>query len=263
MIEQLFGNNSRRKIAEFFLTRIHDSFSFDELKKREWLVSEQTLVVKPLERAEKKVLINSYLKQYSKGLSAPLVERIAASEQTANPLYLKALLEELRVFGKYEELERRIGYYLEAERIDDLYEKILERYEGDYERERPGLVRDAMRLLWAARRGLSEAELLELLGTEGAPLQHAYITGAGLKILYELGKEGRPLQHAYWSPLYLAAEQSLVFRSGLIGFSHDYFRKAVLEKYLPAGQDQQAAHLDLADYFETRELGARKIDELP
>ena len=32
MIEQLFGNNSRRKIAEFFLTRIHGSFSFDELK---------------------------------------------------------------------------------------------------------------------------------------------------------------------------------------------------------------------------------------
>ncbi|MEK7130338.1 MAG: hypothetical protein AAB793_01655, partial [Patescibacteria group bacterium] len=32
MIEQLFGNNSRRKVAEFFLTRIHDSFSFDELK---------------------------------------------------------------------------------------------------------------------------------------------------------------------------------------------------------------------------------------
>lgn len=32
MIEQLFGNNSRRKIAEFFLTRIHDSFSFEELK---------------------------------------------------------------------------------------------------------------------------------------------------------------------------------------------------------------------------------------
>lgn len=32
MIEQLFGNNPRRKIAEFFLTRIHDSFSFEELK---------------------------------------------------------------------------------------------------------------------------------------------------------------------------------------------------------------------------------------
>lgn len=32
MIEQLFGNNSRRKIAEFFLTRIHESFSFEELK---------------------------------------------------------------------------------------------------------------------------------------------------------------------------------------------------------------------------------------
>lgn len=32
MIEQLFGNNSRRKIVEFFLTHIHDAFSFGELK---------------------------------------------------------------------------------------------------------------------------------------------------------------------------------------------------------------------------------------
>jgi len=32
---------------------------------------------------------------------------------------------------------------------------------------------------------------------------------------------------------------------------------------MPAEQDQQAAHMDLADYFKTRELSARKIDELP
>lgn len=34
MIEQLFGNDARRKIIEFFLTHIHESFSFDELKNR-------------------------------------------------------------------------------------------------------------------------------------------------------------------------------------------------------------------------------------
>lgn len=32
MIEQLFGNNSRRKLVEFFLAHIHDSYSFEELK---------------------------------------------------------------------------------------------------------------------------------------------------------------------------------------------------------------------------------------
>ena len=76
--------------------------------------------------------------------------------------------------------------------------------------DRPGLVRDAMSLIWAARRGLSEAELLDLLGADG-----------------------EPLPAAYWSPLSLAAEQSLVSRSGLIGFFHDYVRRAVEGRYLP------------------------------
>ena len=97
-----------------------------------------------------------------------------------------------------------------------------------------------MSLLWAARRGLSEAELVDLLG-----------------------KNGEVLPAAYWSPLYLAAEQSLVSRSGLIGFSHSYFRQAVQERYLPRESGQQAAHLCLAGYFGSREPGSRKTDELP
>jgi len=81
---------------------------------------------------------------------------------------------------------------------------VLQRWEEDYQRDRPGLVRDAMTTLWAARRGLSESEPLELLGTGG-----------------------QALARAHWSPLYLAAEQSLVVRSGLIGFFHDFLREAV------------------------------------
>ena len=50
-------------------------------------------------------------------------------------------------------------------------------------RERPGLVRDAMTFIWAARRGLAETELLDLLG-----------------------KDGEPLPGAYWVPFHLAAE---------------------------------------------------------
>ncbi|MDE3090905.1 MAG: NACHT domain-containing protein, partial [Chloroflexota bacterium] len=208
----------------------------DDLNKRGW----RTLEVQPLGPDERKRLIAEYLAQYTKALSAARVDRIAVAKQTANPLYLRTLLEELRVFGAHERLDERIGYYLAADTVQGLYEKVLERYEEDYERERPGLVREAMSLQWAARRGLAETELLELLGSEG-----------------------QPLPRAIWSPLYLAAEPSLVNRSGLIGFFHDYFRQAICNRYLLTEQAQQEAHVRLADYFDGRELGARKVDEEP
>ncbi len=208
----------------------------DDLKRRGW----PTTQIEPLEVDERKQLIKEYLDQHAKQLSAAQGERIASADQAANPLYLRALLDELRVFGAHEKLDTRIEHYLTATSIDELYEKILERYEQDYERERPGLVRDAMSLLWAARRGLSETELLELLGTEQGPLPQAH-----------------------WSPLYLAADQSLVIQAGLIGFGHEYLHWAVQNKYLLTESDQRETRLRLADYFERRPNSLRKIDELP
>ncbi len=200
----------------------------------------QFLEVEPLEPEERERLIAAYLAQHTKQLSPDRIERIASEPQASNPLYLRALLEELRVFGVHEELDARIGHYLAADKVVDLYARILDRYEKDYDRDRPGLVRDAMSLIWVARRGLTEAELLDLLG-----------------------EDGQPLPGAVWSPLYLAAEQSLVNRAGQVGFFHDYLRQAVQDRYLPTGDEQQAAHLQLAGYFEGRDMGSRKIDELP
>jgi len=197
----------------------------DDLKKRGW----PTLEVQPLTVAERTMLIGQYLAQYTKALSVPLADRIASSDQAANPLFLTALLEELRLFGAYERLTERVEHYLAAPTIPDLYERILARWEGDYERGRPGLVGDAMSCLWAARRGLSEAELLDILGTGSTPLPRAH-----------------------WSPLYLAAEQALVSRSGLVTFSHDYLREAVRTRFLPAEGKHRAAHLRLAEYFSRR-----------
>ena len=210
--------------------------SLDELTRRGW----PTLRVGPLEPQERKQLVADYLAQFRKTLSTLHVERIAGAPQTANPLYLRALLDELRIHGEHFTLSQRIEHYVTATTVAELYEKILERYEQDYERERPKLVRDTMKLLWAARRGLSESELMILLGdTQG------------------------PLPRAHWSPLYLAAEPSLVSRSGLVGFGHDYLRQAVRGRYLPIEQEQQDAHRLLADYFEAQDLSPRKLDELP
>jgi len=208
----------------------------DDVKKREL----PTIVIKPLDDDERKQVIRDYLMQYRKTLSDPRIDKIASSHQTRNPLFLTALLEELRLFGEHDLLDKRIEYYLTAETVDVLYEKILERYEEDYGTERPGLVRDVMTLLWASRRGLSAAELLDLLG-----------------------QDGEPLPAAVFSHLYLAAEHSLVSRSGLIGFFHDYLRQAVEDRYLPGDEKKKAARLRLADYFDGQELSPRKVDELP
>jgi tetratricopeptide (TPR) repeat protein len=208
----------------------------EEIERRGW----ETLELAPLRTEERERLIADYLAQYTKTLARPQIALVAGAAMAGNPLFLTALLEELRVWGAHETLESQIRHYLSATSIGDLFQRILARYEGDYDRDRPHLVRDALSAIWAARHGLAEAELLDLLGRDDAPLPRAH-----------------------WSPLFLAADRSLVSHSGLLGFFHDYLRQAVRERYLPTPAQQDEAHIRLADYFAPRDLSARKIAELP
>jgi len=208
----------------------------DALMKRGWA----TIQIAPLEVGERKQLIKDYFAQYAKQLDLLHIEHIANAGQTANPLYLRALLDELRIFGIQELLAARIDQYLATPTMDSLFERILERYELDFERDRHGLIQDAMSLIWAAPPGLAEAELLELLGSER-----------------------KPLPHAYWSPLALAAEQSLVNRSGLISFSHDYLRQAVEHRYVNGKERQEVPHRRLASMFRQRLFKDSKVINRP
>lgn len=205
--------------------------TLDALSKRGW----PTLDVEPLVPNESARLIKERLAQYSKKLGEEHIERITKASQTANPLYLNTLIEELRLYGDHETLHSRIEFYLAAPTVEKLYDKIIERYESDYELAQPGLVREATSLLWAAREGLSEAEMLELLGSAD-----------------------QPLPHIYWSPFYLAAEQLLVSRSGLLTFSNEYLRKAVKTRFLPDEQDERMAHQRLADYLQAKDYGVSR-----
>jgi hypothetical protein len=55
------------------------------------------------------------------------------------------------------------------------------------------------------------------------------------------------------SPLSLGAEQSLVNLFGLIGFSREYVRRAIEDRYLRTPSKRETAHIRLADYFDVRE----------
>jgi tetratricopeptide (TPR) repeat protein len=208
----------------------------DKIKKRSW----PTVKIDPLNDHERRELIRLYLAKYAKTLSEDNVNIIVSASQSANPLYLRMLLEELRVFGEHFTLREKIDEYLQAVTIEGLFQKILARYEQDYEQNRKGLVCETMKMIWASRKGLSEAEIMDLLGSKDTPLPHAH-----------------------WSPFFISAEHLFVNRSGLIGFFHDYIRKAVFKKYIVNEQIQKDVHLRLADYFESRKINNRTLDELP
>jgi tetratricopeptide (TPR) repeat protein len=210
--------------------------ALDDLTRRGW----PTMSVQPLAPAERRMLAASYhLEQAKKELPAERLQKIVSADQCGNPLYLRTLLDEVTRWSDEETLDFGIARYLEARTPDALYARILERYEGDYENDRPGLVRDAMAAIWAARRGLSEPELREALGTAAGPLPQAF-----------------------WSPLRLVADAVITNRSGLLGFTHDCVRQAARERYLSDELDRKTAHERLADCFEKMPLGRRKIDEL-
>jgi hypothetical protein len=106
-------------------------------------------------------------------------------------------------------------------------------------------VGDTLSLLWAARRGLTETEMLDALGKPTAQGEH------------------EPLPRAKWSPMFLAMSDALISRGGLLTFAHDFLRTAVENAYLPNEQNQKRAYLRLADYFERQPASSRRTDELP
>lgn len=209
----------------------------DIVKGRGW----KPLDVKPFTQQERERMVKDYLRHFGKSLNTDCIKRLSTAKPTENPLFLKILLDELRVTGTFDGLDGRITEYLNAPDISALQKIVLSRYERDYERDRKGLVGETLGLIGAARRGLSENELMRLLQPEGL-LQ---------------------LPAAVWSPLRAALDESLVDRGGILYFAHDYLREAVDKSYLPDKERLKKNRARLADFFKEEPLDARSCDELP
>jgi tetratricopeptide (TPR) repeat protein len=201
----------------------------------------ETLRVESLTPDERRQMIEHYLARFGKKLDAARLDRLATTPASANPLYLKILLDELRVTGTHDRLDERLNDYLSAPDIPALLKQVLARSQHDYERDRPGLVSESLGLIWAARRGLSENELLHLLKPAN--------------------QEKLPL--ATWSPLRAALEEELVDRGGILNFAHDFLRSAVETAFVPDEARRDELRLQLAVDFEQQPITARSCDELP
>ena len=192
----------------------------------------KTIGVRPLTRAGREQLLVVYLARYNKTLPKALLKKALAHPLAANPLFIRTLAEELRLFGVHEELEAKLAHYLESATVDDLFERVLERVEQDCGK---AAVKTTMTAIWASRAGLTEEEILGIA----------------------------KLVPATWAPIRNALDEALLESSGRIAFAHDYMRIAVKDRYLPTEARQRGAHRTLAKWFQQPPASARRAEEEP
>ncbi len=136
-----------------------DAESLIEVLKRN---GTQLISVHPFSAADdKRALIDAYLEKYLKSLDEAYIKLICSLPGSNNPLYLKILLSELRMFGAFKQLEDEIKRY--GETPLSAFDRVLERLETDpaYCAIAPGkAVPFLFGLLSRARKGLSEEELV-------------------------------------------------------------------------------------------------------
>jgi len=188
----------------------------DALRDRSW----SRLEVTPIEvESVREQIVQRYLGEFRKSITSAQMHRLTRDPKASVPLYLRAVAEELRLHGEHETLDDTIARYCHATDLLAVFDQMLERLETDYSREG---VREILRLIAASRSGLSELELLELTGMSRMEL----------------------------SRLLFALDYHLILRDGLLGFFHDYLRRAVEQRYLLDDDAQRDAHLQVATYFQ-------------
>jgi nephrocystin-3 len=199
-----------------------------ELRKRNW----KELEMKPLTGQQVQTIAKQFLGQYRKQLDFAQLAMLSLDEKTQRPLFLRTMLEELRVHGSHRSLSDRLAHYLESESEADLFQRVLARLEEDHGEE---TVRSVMTAIWAARFGLSEHEIIRVTG----------------------------LTRVRLSELLIAIEYHLMQREQLFTFFHNFLREAVEVRYLSNDENKKAAHRSIAAYFAEREYAARRRDEEP
>lgn len=176
-------------------------------------------------------IVARYLAEFRKKVSTDQLQRLTQDHKASSPLYLRVVAEELRLHGQHETLDEEIVRYSSASDLDEVFQRVLDRLERDFDATD---VRAVMESIWASRSGMSE---LELIGVAG-------------------------LTRLQLSRLLLALDYHLVRKDGLLGFFHDYLRRAVEKRYLPDHARRHHVRYVLTQHFEGVDLSSRTALEL-
>jgi hypothetical protein len=167
------------------------------------------------------------------------------------PLYLKLAFEEARRWTSFDSLDRCVL----GEGLDEIIDRLFARLSE------PGnhgevFVRHSLGFLVAARYGLTEDEMLDVLAANDAVWEDFLKAKR-----HDLPGADRRLPVIIWSRLYLDLEPYLTERSvpggTTISFYHRQLETAAAERYLIA-EHRKRAHEQLADYFQRQEFWRRR-----
>ena len=109
-----------------------------------------------------KAAINGYLRPYRKGLEDNQINKIYNNKIFENPLLLFSLLEELRLWGIFEELDERLNYYISDSDRNAFLEKMFIRLEHDISLF-DNNIGEVFLLLSLSRNGIVDSDIADIL----------------------------------------------------------------------------------------------------
>jgi WD40 repeat protein len=176
---------------------------------------------KPFQRLEdRRRLVEAYLSEFLKELDRDLLETLISTDGAANPLYLKVVLSEVRVFGSFENLREQI-YRNFGNNPVSAFQAVLQRLETDpafTDLEPQTLVPLLFGLLAHARHGLALKEIVDLITNN-------YAAPSG---------SARPSPEVVQDAVNLYLRQVrpfLAHRGGRYDFFYDSFKNASASRY--------------------------------
>jgi hypothetical protein len=181
----------------------------------------RTIRVRPLQKSQSLALLKAYLGRFNKKLPRAMLSQVRAHPLATNPLFIRTLAEELRLFGIHEELEKRLAHYLGSQSVGELFERVLARVEQDCGSK---VVRACLSAIWASRAGLAESDILELAG----------------------------LTPSAWAAIRYSLEEGLTEVCGKLTYSHDYLFQGVQGRFSLLGNRAVGLHKYLSNFFRAK-----------
>lgn len=183
----------------------------------------------PSQRAR---MIDAFTANYRKALAPAQVDLLANHPRTEIPLYLKMVLEDIRIYSHHETLMGDIASLLSFDDADALFAYQLRSWDATYgDAAHPRLASELAMWLALAREGLDETELADLLAAPTDPVS---------------AESGQPrLPTAFLSPVLAVLRPYLLRNEGRESLMH----LALSRGAQPSGEDMAAARRKLAAYF--------------
>jgi len=201
-------------------------------------ITKTSLELKSLPEAVMRELVVKYFEKFSKKLSSAQMEKIISNKKCENPAILIAILDNLRVFGNFDTLDKQIEVLLSCKTNESLFDLFLQNIESLFkEGVRKNIVKDILSLIALSRRGLTETEIVNI----------------------------SKVPKLYWSQLSSCMSVHLKTINGFVTFSGSIMLKAVKNRYLKKAKIEKQYREAISTYMEKYQEAPfnRKCEELP